>query len=319
MDYLAVGIPKDIYKICMTNKVDLPSKLSDFPNLTTYSSSAVTRSQNGIKVGPAPRYDPSKKNQRTSSDPTETTFSELPEHPSTDAEEQPQETTMHHVDIQNIVEPTNQHNQDDASVHKAHGNSPPKKSSSNKNNTKDSMGQNNIVYLHLLFACRNQKLLELLSSKQNIIGFPRCRRNETYKCPICLKMKYGKIERNLLSSQIHLGPGQMFSMDFAFLNTTSVRGFSAYLSATCFTTAYPFGFPVCNKRAPLDLIRWLIDVMERQGRKVLFLRFDKGGKLARNYEVGKLLVENMSSCSQREPSLLLLMGRMSAATEHIAK
>ena len=198
---------------------------------------------------------------------------------------------MHHVDNQHIVEPTNQHNQDDASVHKAHGNSPPKKSSSNKNNTKDSMGQNNIVYLHLLFACRNQKSLELLSSKQNIIGFPRCRRNETYKCPICLKMKYGKIERDLLSSQIHLGPGQIFSMDFSFLNTTSIRGFSAYLSATCFTTAYPFGFPVRNKRSPLDLIIWLIDVMERQGRKVLFLRFDEGDELVRNYEVGKLLVE----------------------------
>ena len=80
-------------------------------------------------------------------------------------------------------------------------------------------------------------------------------------------------------------------MDFCFYRTTSIRGFTSYLSVTYYITGYSFVIPTRSKRPPLDIIKWLIQVLQRQGYVVIIVRFDEGGELARSTEVCSLLTD----------------------------
>ena len=124
------------------------------------------------------------------------------------------------------------------------------------------------------------------------MNMPKCTQNPSRHCEICHKVKYGRIPRNLITEDHNFAPGQMLHIDFTFMSEISVRGFSAYLSVTCATTAFPFSFPVRNKRPPIDLLNWIFKVLERQGKKVLFIRVDEGGELARSSEVGKTIADS---------------------------
>ena len=83
----------------------------------------------------------------------------------------------------------------------------------------------------------------------------------------------------------------MLYIDFCFNRTTSVQGYTAYLSVTCYITGYSFVFPTRSKRSPLDIMRWLLETLKRQGYTVIIIRFDEGGELARSTEVCALLVD----------------------------
>jgi len=107
-----------------------------------------------------------------------------------------------------------------------------------------------------------------------------------------------KLSRNPTISVEHLEPGQMLQMDFAFMNTQSIRGFTSYLSCDCVVTKYSYRFCTRNKRAPVDVIRWIISTLRSQGKKIHFVRFDEGGELARSYDINKMLVEEFKVVMQ---------------------
>ena len=71
-------------------------------------------------------------------------------------------------------------------------------------------------------------------------------------------MKVPKLNSNLSTKLLNLEPGQLLFLDFAFINSTSARGFSSYLTVTDDTTGYTFSFPARNKRAPVDFVLFLV-------------------------------------------------------------
>ena len=105
-------------------------------------------------------------------------------------------------------------------------------------------------------------------------------------------MKVPRLASNLNTALLNLAPGQMFHIDFSFMSETSIRGFSSYLSFLDDTTGYPFTFLTRNKIAPLDILQFIISTLRQQNKSINYVRYDKGGELARSSEVNKLLIEN---------------------------
>ena len=141
---------------------------------------------------------------------------------------------------------------------------------------------------HLKFACRNNKAIRHVHNCGAMLHLPKIR-DLKYCCPICAIVKAPKTSTQPAAPRRKLTPGQMLYMDFCFYRTTSVRGFTSYLSVTCYLTAYSFVIPTRSKRPPLDITKWLIEVLKRQGYVVIIVRFDEGGELARSTEVCSLL------------------------------
>ena len=83
------------------------------------------------------------------------------------------------------------------------------------------------------------------------------------KCPICMQIKAPKLNRILKSNKNNNWTrGQCFHLDFAFINKPSVRGFTSYLTCDCVLTKYPYRFLTRSKRAPIDIIRWIIRTLK---------------------------------------------------------
>ena len=142
---------------------------------------------------------------------------------------------------------------------------------------------------HLKFACKNYQSLSHMSRSGTLLNMPivKCPSRD---CPACLLVKGTKLRRNLSTALPNLRPGQLLMIDFAFFNIPSIRGYKSYLSITCQATGYTFTYSTHRKRAPVDIIKWHILALQRQGFIVNAVRFDEGGELARSFEVNKLLI-----------------------------
>ena len=154
------------------------------------------------------------------------------------------------------------------------------------------------ILTHLKFGCRNMKNIIHMSKHKAISNLPKNLIRLQHACPISMRCKLTKIPRNPPVSIAMLKPGQMLQLDFAFINHTSIRGFSSYLSCDCVHTKYSFRFCTRSKRAPVDLIRWIINTLKNQDKLVQYVRFDEGGELARSHEVNKMLVEEFNIVMQ---------------------
>ena len=78
----------------------------------------------------------------------------------------------------------------------------------------------------------------------------------------------------------HLRAGQLIHMDFYFLNTISIRNFTAVLLILDAKTRKMWKFPTQHKRPLLDIVNFLLSKLERMGRKVQHIRTDCSGELA---------------------------------------
>lgn len=146
------------------------------------------------------------------------------------------------------------------------------------------------ILTHLKCACRNNKAIRHMHNCGAMLHLPKIS-DLKYTCPICTLVKAPKVSTKPSAPRRDLTPGQMLYMDFCFYRTASIRGFTAYLSVTCYVTGHSFVFPTRSKRPPLDIIKWLIEVLKRQGYVVIIVRFDEGGELARSSEVCTLITE----------------------------
>ena len=54
--------------------------------------------------------------------------------------------------------------------------------------------------------------------------------------------------------------------------------------AICPDTLCPFGFPYIRKRAPLDILKFLVNTLRNQEKKAALIQVDEDAALARSYE-----------------------------------
>ena len=76
-------------------------------------------------------------------------------------------------------------------------------------------------------------------------------------------------------------PGFMLQMDFAFFNVESICEFTSNFVAICSANSYPFGFTSRSKRPHLDILKFLVDKLRNQDKKVAFIQVDEYVSLSR--------------------------------------
>jgi len=151
---------------------------------------------------------------------------------------------------------------------------------------------------HLKFGCRNMQNIIHMQKHLSLTHLPSKLTKLLHECPICTKCNLPRLNRNPPVSLANLRPGQMLQMDFAFFNVQSVRGFTSYMSCDCVLTKYSFRFCTRRKRAPVDIIRWILLTLRKQKKEVNFVRFDEGGELARCEELNKMLLNEFQIVMQ---------------------
>jgi len=127
------------------------------------------------------------------------------------------------------------------------------------------------VITHLKFGCKNMKNIIHMSKQNSLTHLPAKLNMLSHPCPICIRCKMPKLHRNPSVPIASLRPGQMLQVDFAFMNQRSIRGFGSYLSCICVSTKYSFRFCSRAKRAPKELIRWILNTLKVQNKITNFI------------------------------------------------
>ena len=81
-------------------------------------------------------------------------------------------------------------------------------------------------------------------------------------------------------------------VDYAFMPQPSIRDFTAFLAVKDAATNYTWIFPTRNKRPPLDIVKYLLSILQKENRPTKYARVDEDGALANNTEFCKLLLTN---------------------------
>lgn len=111
-----------------------------------------------------------------------------------------------------------------------------------------------------------------------------------------MRHKLTQLPRNLEVTDYSLYcPGSFIFLDFSFYNVVSIRGFSSVIDIICASTRYSFSFPTRPKRVPLDILKWLFAILNKENKTVRIIRVDEDGALARSREFCKLVqLQNIS-------------------------
>ena len=83
-------------------------------------------------------------------------------------------------------------------------------------------------------------------------------------------MKTPRVPSKLTTSLLNLSPGKNLFIDFSLINIVIVIFFTSYLSVTDDTKVFSFKFPTRYKRAPVDLIQFLIKNLRQKRKTVKF-------------------------------------------------
>ena len=102
--------------------------------------------------------------------------------------------------------------------------------------------------------------------------------------PICILTKATEISKGPTTDVSKFSPGFMLQMDFAFFNVESIHGFTSTFVAICYATSYAFGLPYRSNRPTIDTLKFFVTTIQNQDKKMVFIRVDEDGALARSSE-----------------------------------
>ncbi len=90
----------------------------------------------------------------------------------------------------------------------------------------------------------------------------------------------------------HLSKGEYLHLDFAFWDIPSIRHFTSMLVIVDAKTRMLWLFCTASKRAPMHIIVYFLNIMQREGCTVKTIRVDEDGSLARNTTFTSYLLEH---------------------------
>ena len=123
-----------------------------------------------------------------------------------------------------------------------------------------------------------------LAEKELIAGLPKKLPKLEHTCPICIKSKANHHPRRPPSDYTLLRPGEQLHMDWTFIGETSIRGHTSILAVKCAHTNKVWCFPCTTKRCPIEIIRFIIKFLCKDGVYILQIRVDEDGALANSTE-----------------------------------
>ena len=149
---------------------------------------------------------------------------------------------------------------------------------------------------------RDEKLAEMCKL-QLLDGLPskfptshRCHRRD---CWICPRGSLHNDPHGITINTDHLRPGILIHMDFFFMNTISIRGFTSILNIVDAKTRKLWLFNTPSKTPPLDIVRFFLKQLFRMGRPVSHIRTDLGGELAGSAEFCAMLKDEFQIALER--------------------
>ena len=144
----------------------------------------------------------------------------------------------------------------------------------------------------LAFYCRSKKIPGLPAL------FPSKFQNFKELCPICAQ---GKMKLTIKGGTVDtstLQPGQMFHIDFVFFDKISIRGFSAVLIIVDARTRKLWVFCTPSKRPPIDIMRFFLRQIQKDGKQVQFIRSDEGGEVIKSEDFCQMLLKEFQITAQ---------------------
>jgi hypothetical protein len=78
--------------------------------------------------------------------------------------------------------------------------------------------------------------------------------------------------------------GQLLHLDFSFWNITSIRGFSSLLSIIDGKDRMLWNFPTASKSAPISILEYFFNMLEKEDVVIKCVRVDEDGALAKSSE-----------------------------------
>ena len=88
-------------------------------------------------------------------------------------------------------------------------------------------------------------------------------------------------------SCLETSPWLMLQMDFSFFNVEIIREFNSTFVAICSATSYPFIFTSRSKHSDIGILKFLVNILSNQDKKVVFIRVDKDVAQSRYFEFMK--------------------------------
>ena len=113
---------------------------------------------------------------------------------------------------------------------------------------------------------------------------------------ICWKASTVNLPKGITVDKTILRPVELLYMDFCFLEKTSIRQFTCALVVVDTKVRKMWIFCTPGKIHPLATVRYLLEQLKQMGRRVIHIRTDLGGELARSSEFCNLLVDEFQ-CS----------------------
>ena len=86
--------------------------------------------------------------------------------------------------------------------------------------------------------------------------------------PICQLTKATKFPRGPTTYISKLAPGFMLHMYFVFFNVEIIRGFTSTFVGICSYTSHLLGFSSRSKLSPLDVLKFIVNTLWNQERKL---------------------------------------------------
>ena len=134
-----------------------------------------------------------------------------------------------------------------------------------------------------------QNRIAELAKKKLIDGLPSKIPALQTPCPFCHATKSVHHPRRPPADYTLLKPGQQLHMDWCFVGEPSIRGHLAILCIKCANTRKAWCFHSPNKRSPLDIIKFFILFLAKEGIFILQIRVDEDGSLAQSADFCMLL------------------------------
>ena len=142
--------------------------------------------------------------------------------------------------------------------------------------------------IHLACMHLSESMIIKMVEKGTMTDMPKAiiptMRRTACTCYICLKTKSTKLPRGQLVDKTNIPPFLILHLDFHFFNVKSIRGFESALAVSCGSTSYAFNFPTRSRAPPIHILSYLVNVLRTLNYKVLYLKVDEDGSLARSSE-----------------------------------
>ena len=129
-----------------------------------------------------------------------------------------------------------------------------------------------------------------MSKKGIVENIPVIDKSYPMVCKTCFQNNRKRLPRTLTDNS---RPPIMtrFSIDYMFYSHMSLRGHNSAFTIVDQGSRYPFAFPCCAKRPPIEIIKFFVGCLRNMGFKPLVFKMDEGGELCKSTEFCKAMTE----------------------------